>query len=271
MSVSTAEPNPWPRRQWMVLIVAVFVFQTAIIFVASDRKVVQPRPVEPAPSLSLAGTDSSIMISLMDPTLFARPHPRGFTGPAWLTPPKLEERLADPPDPPESAGKTQFLAPGVGEIGASLGAFVQTNNFARPSASEGPGLNVMPPPVIVSGPLREKSIVKIEGALAERKLKTPMIVSSRASLNLLTNTVVQLCVDGRGRPLLPVALVSSSGNREADQEAMEQASRAMFEEKVRSGPRGSPDPATVLDWGWLVFEWNTLPLPATNGVAAPSK
>lgn len=267
MSPGSVAPRRWPLRMWVMAILAMFLLQAGIIFVASSRSMEHQRPPAPAPWFSLAGPDSKTLLSLMDPTLFARPHPKGFTGRAWLATPELDERFADPP---EATAKSQFLPLSQGEIGGALSAFVLTNAFAKPMVASEPVSQIALPPLMPVQPLRSKTMVKIEGNLAARRMVNVLTVSPWPSAGLLTNTVVQLCVDGRGRPVTR-ALVSSSGDRAADQEAMDQAYRARFEEVARSGAGGGTDTATLLDWGWLVFEWNSLPLPATNAGPAQAK
>lgn len=267
MSPGVETPRRWPLRLWLMAIVGMFLLQSGIIFVASKRTMERQRPPAPAPWFSLAGPDSKTLLSLMDPTLFARPHPRGFTGRARLATPELDERFADPP---EATAKSQFLPMSLGEIGRALSAFVETNSIANPFVSSEPASQIAIPALAPVKPLRTQTMVKIEGNLAARRMVAVLSVSSWASAGLLTNTVVKLCVDGRGRPVT-TALVSSSGDRAADLEAMEQANRARFEEVARGGAGGGADPATLLDWGWLVFEWNSLPQPATNGAPAQAK
>jgi TonB family protein len=253
----------WPLRLWVLAILGVFLLQIGIIFVGSNRTLERQRPPAPAPWFSLAGPENKALLALMDPTLFARPHPRGFSGSAWVATPDLDERFADPP---EATTKSQFLALNLGEIGGALSGFVQTNSVERTATASEPASEIALPALAPVMPLRSKTRVKIEGNLAARRMVGVLSVSSWPSTGLLTNTVVKLTVDGRGR-FFSAALVSSSGSRDADQEAMKQAREAKFEEIARGGPGGA-DPATMLDWGWLVFEWNSLPLPATNG--APS-
>jgi hypothetical protein len=250
----------------MLTIVGVFVLQTGIIFVASNRTMERQQPPAVAPQFSLAGPEAKVLLSLMDPTLFARPHPRGFSGRAWVATPDLDERFADPP---EATTKSQFLGLNLVEIGGPLGTFVETNSFEKSVVASEAASEIVLPALAPVQPLRTKTMVKIEGNLAARRMVGVLSVSSWPSAGLLTNTVVELIVDGRGR-FFSEALVSKSGNAEADAEAMKQAREAKFEEVARGGA-GRADPSTMLDRGWLVFEWNSLPQPATNGAPAQPK
>jgi len=65
-----------------------------------------------------------------------------------------------------------------------------------------------------------------------------------------------------------VTLLSGSGSPEADQHALQQAKTARFEPLSRNPAGPTPDPATQLSWGRLIFLWHTLPLPPTNTPAA---
>ena len=75
-------PAPWPRHRWGTLIALAFAAHVGLIFAFGDRRPVVSRPPGPAPELRLA-IGSNELLALHDPTLFALPHPRGFTAAAW--------------------------------------------------------------------------------------------------------------------------------------------------------------------------------------------
>ena len=109
--------------------------------------------------------------------------------------------------------------------------------------------------------------MRLEGALAQRRLITPLDLHSWTNLDILTSSVVQLVVDAEGLPQ-SVTLLSGSGSRDADQHALDQARLARFEPLSRNPAAASPDPTAHLNWGRLVFLWHTLPLPPSNAPAA---
>src|SRR5215469_10929754 len=75
------------NTRWLGWVMVVFLTQVALICWLTDYSQPSVRKSLPAPTLALAGGDSSQLLSLSDPTLFALPHFRGFSGEAWLKPP----------------------------------------------------------------------------------------------------------------------------------------------------------------------------------------
>jgi len=149
-------------------------------------------------------------------------------------------------------------------LGRDFRRFVQTNQprvftfaanvapaLAEP-ATEGHGPTTAPP-----------STLRVEGALANRRLLNPPTLQPWPHPDLLTNSVVQVLVDGDGDVFSQV-LLARSGKKEADDDALAVARSAQFEPVPRNS-RG-PGLAPALTWGTLVFEWQTLP--PTNAPAA---
>ena len=84
---------------------------------------------------------------------------------------------------------------------------------------------------------------------------------------MLTNSVVTLWVSASGRPASAATLLAGSGSVDADQRALQEARQARFERLNVADPT---DPMAGLAWGQLIFEWRTLPLPATNNSPEPN-
>ena len=110
-----------------------------------------------------------------------------------------------------------------------------------------------------------KSTFRIEGDLARRELATPLEIPSFPHGDILTNTVVQVCVGQAGLVFSPVPL-SSSGSRTADQTALDLVKAIRFTPVAPSDSSSSSD-RTALTWGKIIFQWHTLELAATNGPA----
>ena len=109
-------------------------------------------------------------------------------------------------------------------------------------------------------PPPESGAVHVYGPLSRRKLLTPVETPAWTCDDLLTNTVLQLVVDADGRPLT-VTPVASSGFAPADDYAYRQGRRARFEPLTGINRTNS---ATEFTAGAMVFEWQTIPAPATN-------
>ena len=110
-------------------------------------------------------------------------------------------------------------------------------------------------------PLPPDPPLRIEGDLATRPLLAPLALKSWAHAELLSNSVVQAMVDADGFTFSPV-LLTGCGLEEADLYALKLASGARFRPAPRL-PGTGHDPGG-LTWGKLIFQWQTLPLPATN-------
>ena len=81
--------------------------------------------------------------------------------------------------------------------------------------------------------------------------------------DLLTNSVVQLIVDARGNTfsavLLPNLNSRDPDQSRADQSALNLAQHARFEATPTTG-----DAVGGITFGTMVFQWQTVPKPATN-------
>ena len=173
------------------------------------------------------------MLALNDPTLFALPHREASPGPEpWRTP-RPESPSFQWPEP------TNSLLLAVDQLGATFNRFIETNGFDSLQIPAKPEPNLtLPdlPPVAVSA---EQSALRLEGGLAQRRLITPLALRSFTNLDILSNSVVQIVVDADGRPVSPPTLLSGSGSRDADQDALDTARAARFE-PVRRNPAAQP-------------------------------
>ena len=249
------EPVAWSRSRWWTAVAIAFLVQVLLVATLSDPRPIVPRLPEAETSLHLiadAPPDSAIgaLVSLDDPTLFALPGVRGFSGAAWLKVPPPTYRPTNWTEPP------RWLTQNAGQLGAAFAEWIRTN--PAPHRAFGgkpvPRLNeVAVPPV----PLPAKSSFRIEGELARRELITPLDVPSFPHTDMLANTVVQLVVNRSGFVFSPPVVLTGSGLKAADSRATELARSLRFK------PVAAGD-ATTLTWGALVIQWHTLEIPATN-------
>jgi hypothetical protein len=201
----------------------------------------------------LTRPDAAKAFALSDPTLFALPHQENFSGPAWLIIPVQEFR-------PVVFEPSPLLALAKDDLAAGFQRFMVTNQVDRLPAIAEPELTLKIPIVEESVSLLAHSMLRLTGALAGRRLLAPPALPSWASADLLTNSVVQVLVGPDGRPVSPT-LLAKSLSPEADQYAIREARNIRFEPLDLQDPT---DPLAGLTWGQLIFEWRTLPLPATN-------
>jgi len=262
MTVQAAEPREWPPIRWLVTIAVVFGLQVGVIVWLKDRTRPAPRQPAPAPVFRLSGYRSREMLALEDPTLFALPHPEGFSGNAWIN---FDWRPPTSPEADEQETKPWLKLP-VARLGRAFEEFTRTNpppSFATMAELE-PTLTVprtgLTPPV--SGPSR----LQLGGGLAGRPLLSQPPLPAWTNTDLLTNTVVQLVVDGSGQVLSAVLLPPGSGYEPANQFALNLGKNARFE-PLPGNAGGSASQPSSLAVGTLVFEWQTILVPATNSLA----
>lgn len=262
MSVPETQPSRWKGRRWWEVIMVLLIGQLAVIFWLADRKPLLPRPGQPAPALWLTDTGSVGLLALQDPTLFATPHKQGFAGLAWLnarTQPDVSFYWSDPAPP------LSLAMPRPEEI---FRQYSQSNEGSPLpiGAVIHPELSV--PEVEWAGVLPTQSTVHLDGELAGRKLMTPLALRSWTNNDILPDSIVQVLVNAEGRPL-SWALISPSGNKDADNYALAQARSARFD-PLPPAPGSKEHPLAGLAWGQVAFQWHALPAPGptnTGGAA----
>jgi hypothetical protein len=255
MKVSRSDPAAWSRGRWWAAFAIALVVQMLLIGLLSDRRPIVPRLAEAQTSLQLVADpppDSAIgaLMSIDDPTLFALPGVRGFSGAAWLRAPSLVYRPMDWSEP------ARWLTQNVEQLGAAFAELIRTNPAPHRAFGGKPGPRpgeVAVPPVA----LPTKSSFRIEGELAGRELITLLEVPSFPHTDILANTVIQLVANRSGFVFSPPIALSGSGSKAADERAVELARSLRFK------PVAAGD-ATSLTWGKLVVQWHTLEMPATN-------
>jgi hypothetical protein len=246
-------------RRWWLFAALVLAGQLAAIYWLSD----QSRPVirRPAPAPTITLVQPNELFALHDPTIFALPHARSFSGKAWQILPALPYR------PFEWAAPLEWMPLPANQLGEGLARFLQTNRSETLRALELPQPALIDPEVPDTPVFPQRSSVRVDGALRTRRLLTPFAPSSWAHSDLLTNTVVDLIVGLDGIPVSCELRPPGSGLLLADQQALALARRAKFESFVTKGPRRNTNapPVSTLMRGSLVFSWRTLP--TTNSTA----
>ncbi len=261
MNPHPAESPRWSRRQWCYAIGAAIVIQVGLVFFFDGEPQPRPLPLR-SPANIYAAVDPwsaqflDNLSALSDPTLFALPNLKGFSGSAWLRFAPLEHRLSDWTTTP------CWLALDQSWLSDSFAALVATNVTEPLLIGDKPlprptGLDVPIP----NEPFATQSVLRVEGELAGRPLLSSPDLPAWSSSELLSNTVVQLLVDADGYPLA-TALLAESGSKEADQFALKLATAARF--TPLRPPDYTPHPRLRLAWGKLICQWATLVPPVTN-------
>jgi len=264
MNASESETPSWSRGRWCGAFLLVMVAQVGLIFLLSDRKPLSARQSDLTTTFHLVfdappGSAIAEWLKIEDPALFALPDPRAFSGLAWMAAPALRHQSVDWTEPP------QWLALSVNELGRAFREFVRTNVVGPRLLADKPAPQpdrVSVPPL----PLPARSSLRLEGDLAARELLAPLELRSIPHKEILTDTVVQVCVSPLGVTFAPVPL-SSSGSPEADRLALELVKSIRFK-PLAAGNSTSPRSQAAFTWGKIIFQWHTLEMPATNAPAA---
>ena len=263
MNAAPSDRVRWSPRRWLYTILLVAGIQFVLIVHFGEK----PASPGPAPgfgaSVDLAADvwSEKQLANASDPTLFALPHPRSFSGAAWFTFTPEGHPISDWTEPP------RWLSLDTNRLGAAFSQLVDTRKSSPLLVADMPmpplaGIDLSLPPQ----PMRSRSEFHLEGELAKRSLLEPIELPSLPANDLLTNSVVQMMVDVSGFALSAV-LLSNVGQkegpqREADQLALKTASAAQFEPlRLPAGPRPRPEPVSI---GRMVFEWHTVEAKITN-------
>jgi hypothetical protein len=241
----------WTYGRWLMLVALVFAAHVALLFTFGEHKQKPPRAVANVPSLMLAD-DSSELLALNDPTLFALPHQKDFASVIWLQTAALKQpsfRWTEPP---------RWLPLSANELGLAFNQFMQTNRFASFELQLKPPLKLSAPGLPVEPALAQNSTLRVEGELAQRQLPSPINLTNWPYANVIAPSKVQVLVDAAGNVISTVLLPPDSGftaadqYEKADQRALELARAMRF------------TPSSRLTVGRMIFNWHTVPPPATN-------
>jgi hypothetical protein len=253
-----AGPKPgegWPRKRVIFSVAIAIAAQVALIFVFGEKKIKPARTVSNVPQLQLADS-SSELIALNDPALFALPHANDFASAVWLKMP------ANAPPDFRWTESPRWLPLAAENLGAIFAQFMATNRFADFQINFKPEPQFAGPLSPVESALPKNSTAQISGDLAQRRLLRPLDLPSLPYNDVIAPSVVQVLVDAPGNVVSAVLLPSENNSEAAgrldaaDQRALELARAARFA------------PALRLAVGKIIFNWHTVPLPATNSPAA---
>lgn len=237
----------WSGGRWIVYILLAFGLHIGLIYALSDHRPAPPRVVKNAAAIKVV-SDRTDDYQLDDPTLFARPHPRGFAAETWLRLPEVtfaQFRWTEPP---------RLLPLPLEQLGAIFLRLAKTNAaIARETVLLAPAQTTVLPPVDrESAPTY--STLRVSGNLTGRTLRNPPTpLPLQPAQENLTNSVVQVLVDARGQVISAVLTLPGSGSKTVDQSALKIARNTRF------NPVPDPNRLTV---GKLIFEWQMGP--ATN-------
>ncbi len=260
-----AESEPWTRGRWWGTVTLIFAAQLGLIFWLGDRRTISPKPAVPSPQIVFADNAHSEMIALDDPTLFALPNRRGFSGLAWLSLPGLPSQFFSWSESPE------WLSVAAPQFRTVFERVAETNARGLPLIFDRPEPEPMVSGATAQPEISGRAVLRLEGGIAGRTLMTPITLQPQPAADLLTSSEVQVVVDPSGRVVSVPVLLAKSGSADADREALRLAGNARFNSINVGGPAkaAAGNAPEKLTWGRMIFEWRTIPMPATNSSSGP--
>jgi len=248
MNAPSAETHPlsmppaagWSWKKTVLVILFALAAHIAFIFLFGTKKNAAPRVATNVPVFRLAD-NSSELVRLADPTLFALPHAEDFAPAIWSQPPAVE---------PPSFRWTEappFLPPDAASLGAAFDMFMQTNSFATIALNFKPEPQLVAPKAVIESVLPQTSTWQLAGEIAGRRILNTLSAPSLTVNDVIAPSRVQLLVDKSGN-VASAVLLETSGYDAADQSALELARTLRFA------------PAEKLAFGEIIFNWHTVPV-----------
>jgi len=248
------EPRAWTARRWWTMAVLVLMIHVGLIFALGARKLRPVRTVSRVPVLHWAAANDEF-IALNDPALFALPQANDFGAAIRTQTPAFNPRPFYWTEP----ARWPPLAPAPPD--RTFGRFLQSNAPPVAALDFAPEPQFDAPAVPALTALRQPSTLRLRGELAGRPLLAPPHLPAWPAADVIAPSKVQVLVDPAGgvvsAVLLPpdLGLESDLHDDHADQTALNLARTARFA------------PAARLTVGQMIFNWETVPPPATNAPA----
>jgi hypothetical protein len=241
----------WSRQRWLTWVALVFTAQLVLIFALGEKKFPLPRVVTKVPQFTLADS-SNELIALDDPTLFALPHADDFASQMYSNPPP-DFRWKEPP------GEMPLVAE---NLGADFARFMRTNPFAAPLLEFKPEPKLSEPVSLLPPMFAENSELRIEGELAQRQLLAPVELPSLPYSDVIAPSKVQALVDAAGSVFSAILLPPDDAVEFGGHPDVGDTNALRIARSLRFAP------SSRLTVGELIFNWRTVPPPATNPPAA---
>jgi hypothetical protein len=238
------DASRWTVGRWMTLIVGIFSLQFGFLYIVSERplsvtELRGPRIIARMLPGNLTEERLSQTFFTSDPLLFPLASQHGFSGSGWMTMQRPTYELPDEIEPPrwlDLRAKTLGLVvppEPKAELPFKLGHETSPQTEALP---------VFVPKVAA----RTNSVVLVDETLKNRAIGLPLTLPARPSTKVLSNSVVDIAVNGGGE-VVARRLALSSDSKEADHDALQRAKLLRFR----------PLNAVGTIWGQAIFQWET--------------
>lgn len=250
------------RWRWFWGFTFLFLTHAAAVFWLGQRLQPPTVPEQPKPLIYLASDDEAARriteLSAVDPTLFAWPSEKGFSGDAWLKNKPSDMTLSN------GAAQPNWLPVNTNELGGILIAHARTNRISTEPLLDGLRGGTPFELRIAAAPLVSRSTLTVEGGIKERPFTMPIPLPSATNVDLLTNTVVEIAVNGDG-VVESAMLAAECGSKAADETAINAARQLAF---APLPLKRAAREAAVPQRGRVVFTWHIVPPAITNGLTA---
>jgi len=231
--------NGWSWKKIFLLILLAFAGHFAFVYLLGTHKHTASRTATNVPVLHLAD-NSSELVQLTDPTLFALPHADAFAPANRSSSFAISQPSFRWPIP------TPFVTLNADNLGAAFKAFMQTNRFPMFALNFKPEPQPIAPEAAIESALPKNSTYQLAGELAGRRMLNALAAPTLTVNDVIAPSRIQLLVDKAGM-VVSTVLLKSSENAAADQQAMALAYSLQFA------------PAEKLMFGEIIFNWHTVP------------
>lgn len=237
----------WPFSRWLILITGFFVFQLSFAFLVADRPLNATKKPQTFIARTIPGTLTEERLSqtffTSDPLLFPLASQHGYSGAGWMTVNRPAYEFPEEIEPPH------WLALHSDDLGRVSPAKPKPElpfQLGQQSTPQTEALPVFVTTVVA----RTNSLVRVDANLRDRAIGIPMKLPARPNADVLSNSVIDIAVNGAGE-VVASRLAGSSTSKEADRAALAQAKLLKFH----------PLNAIGTIWGQAIFEWETAELP----------
>ncbi len=227
----------------MVLIGGLFILQIGFAYLVAERPVGRPGSKPPFFARTVPGTLTEERIEQTffanNPMLFPLASQHGFSGNGWMAVQRPGYELPEEMEPP------RWLALRADRLGLVMPTEPRSDlpfQLGQQSTPQIEALPVFVPTVVV----KTNSVVRVDSGLSERAIALPMALLAQVGTEVLSNSVVDIAVNGAGE-VVSRRLALSSHSKKADRDALQQAKLLRFRPLNSVG--------TI--WGQAIFEWAT--------------
>ncbi len=268
MTEELPRETKWSRERWFLTVAIVFAVQVVLVIWLSGRKDL-PVAVDSQKLLThyyTAEMSEELMplLTLLDPTMYARADREGFSGPVWLNVSPVEHRSAGWSDPP------QFLKFKQERLLSELEQFGRSNQPRRRTVPEklvgddGGRAALVDQLKPTAG-----TTFEITGDLSVADLLGVPTLAAIEFDGVLAPSIMLVQVDQRGR-VFSANLTGNSGLPDADQRAMKIARSLQFGIADGFSPTTDNRDFSNLRRARLLVHWATAPGPVPQTNAPPA-